>query len=148
MGINPGKFIAYSVVRTKAILEECAKSPFKSRRRSRKLKIGRISRSRSCTLLQAIHPTYQSMWVITMQLLLLRLVSHRFLGHSFHLRHHYNLPIHEVSSQKGANRPISSEISGRNLKLAQSTVLCQNQNTSIKRYPTSEAFLYSLSFYF
>jgi hypothetical protein len=55
---------------------------------------------------------------------LLRLVSHRLLGHSFHLRHHYNLPIHEVSSQKGANRPISSEILGRNPKLAQSTVLC------------------------
>jgi hypothetical protein len=49
---------------------------------------------------------------------LLRLVSHRLLGHSFHLRHHYNLPIHEVSSQKGANRPINSEISGRNPKLA------------------------------
>jgi hypothetical protein len=53
-----------------------------------------------------------------------------------HLRHHYNLPIHEVSSQKGANTPISSRISGRNPKLAQSTVLCQSQNTSIERYPT------------
>jgi hypothetical protein len=29
---------------------------------------------------------------------LLRLVSHKLLGHSFHLRRHYNLPIHEVSS--------------------------------------------------
>jgi hypothetical protein len=28
MGINPGKFIAYSVVRTRAILQECAKSLF------------------------------------------------------------------------------------------------------------------------
>jgi hypothetical protein len=69
-----------------------------------------------------------------------------FLGHSFHLCHRYNLPIHEVSSQKGANRPISSKISGRNPKLAQSIVLCQNQNTSIDRYPTSGIFLHSLSF--
>jgi hypothetical protein len=28
MGISPGKSIAYSVVRTKAILQECAKSLF------------------------------------------------------------------------------------------------------------------------
>jgi hypothetical protein len=111
-------------------------------------KPGKINRSRSCTLLRVTHPTYQNMWVIILQLLLLRLVSHRLLGHIFHLRRHYNLPIHEVSSQKGAIRLISSEISGRNPKLAQSTVLCQNQNTSIERYPTSEAFLHSLSFSF
>jgi hypothetical protein len=28
MGINPGRFIAYSMVRTRAIPQECAKSPF------------------------------------------------------------------------------------------------------------------------
>jgi hypothetical protein len=28
MGIIPGRSIAYSVVRTRAILQECAKSPF------------------------------------------------------------------------------------------------------------------------
>ena len=67
------------------------------------------------------------MWVTILQHLLLRLVSHRHPGHSPYLRHHYNLPIHEVSSQKGANRPINSEISGRDPKLAQSTVLCQNR---------------------
>jgi hypothetical protein len=88
------------------------------------------------------------MWAIILQLLLLWLVSHRLLGHSFHLRRDYNLLIHEVSSQKGAIRLISSEISGRNLKLSQSTVLCQSKNTSIERYPTSEAFLHSLSFSF
>jgi hypothetical protein len=88
------------------------------------------------------------MWEIILQLMLLWLVSHMLLGHSFHLRHHYNLPIHEVNSQKGANRPISSEISGRNPKLAQSTVLCQNQNISIERYPTAETFLHSLLFSF
>jgi hypothetical protein len=73
MGISSGRFIAYSVVRTRAILQECAKSPFRSRRRSRKPKLGRISRSRSCTQLRATLPTYQNMWAIILQLLLLRL---------------------------------------------------------------------------
>jgi hypothetical protein len=146
MGTNLGRFTVYFVEKTRAILQECAKSPSKSRRRSQKPKPGKINQSRSYTLLRVTHPTYQNMWVIILQLLLFRLVSHRLLGHNFHLRRHYNLPIHEVSSQKGAIRLISSEISGRNLKLAQSTVLCQNQNTSIERYPTSEAFLHSLSF--
>jgi hypothetical protein len=148
MGTNKGRFIVYFVVKTRAILEECAKSPSKSRRRSQKPKPSKVNRSRSYTLLRVTHPIYQSMWVIILQLLLLRLVSHRLLGHSFHLRRRYNLPIHEVSSQKGAIRLISNEISGRNPKLAQSTVLCQSQNTSIKRYPTSKAFLHSLSFSF
>jgi hypothetical protein len=148
MGISQERSTAYFVVKTRAILQECAKSPFKSRRRSQKLKPGKINRSRSCTLLRVTHLTYQNMWVIILQLLLLRLVSHRLLGHSFHLRRHYNLPIHEVSSPKGATRPIRSEISGRNPKLAQSIVVCQNQNTSIERYPTSKAFLHSLSFSF
>jgi hypothetical protein len=148
MEISQGRSTAYFVVKTRAILQECAKSPFKSRRRSQKPKPGKINRSRSYTLLRVTHLTYQNMWVIILQLLLLWLVNHRHLGHSFHLRHHYNLPIHEDSSQKGANRPISSEISRRNPKLAQSTVLCQNQNTYVERYPTSEAFSHSLSFYF
>jgi hypothetical protein len=38
------------------------------------------------------------MWVTILQLLLLRLASHMNLGHNLHLRHHYNLHIHEVSS--------------------------------------------------
>jgi hypothetical protein len=113
-----------------------------------KPKPDKVNRSRSCTLLRVIHPTYQNMWVIIPQLLLLRLVSNKFLGHSFHLRNHYNLPTHEVSSQKGANRPIISEISGRDPKLAQSIVLCQNQKTYIERYPTSGTVLHSLSFSF
>jgi hypothetical protein len=148
MGTSAEKSTAYSVVKTRAILQECAKLPSKSRRRSQKPKPGKVNRSRSCTLLRVTHLTYQNMWVIILQLLLLRLVSHMLLGHSFHLRRHYNLPIHEVSSQKGAIRLISSEISGRNPKIAQATVLCQNQNTSIERYPTSEASLHSLSFSF
>jgi hypothetical protein len=124
MGTSPGRSTTYFVVKTRVILQECAKSPSKSRRRLQKPKLGKVNRSRSCTLLRVTHTTYQNMWVIILQLLLLRLVSHRLLGHSFHLRRHYNLPIHEVSSQKGAIRLISSEISERNLKLAQSTVLC------------------------
>jgi hypothetical protein len=33
LGINLGKFIAYSVVRTKAILQGCAMSPFRNKRK-------------------------------------------------------------------------------------------------------------------
>jgi hypothetical protein len=88
------------------------------------------------------------MWVIILQLLLLWLVSRKFLGHSFHLRRRYSLLTHMVSSQKGANRPINSEISGRGPKLAQLTVLCQNQNTYIERYPPFGTVLHSLSFSF
>ena len=148
MGTNPGRFTVYFVVNIRAILQECAKSPSKSRRRSQKPKPDKVNRSRSYTLLRVTHPTYQNMWVIILQLLLLRLVSHRLLGHNFHLHHYYNLLIHEVSNQKGASRPISNEISGRNPKLAKSIVLCQNQNTSIERYSTSETFLCSFSFCF
>jgi hypothetical protein len=35
LGINLGKFIAYSVVRTRAILQECAMSPFRKKGNSR-----------------------------------------------------------------------------------------------------------------
>jgi hypothetical protein len=33
LGISPGKFIAYSAVRTSAILQGCAMSPFRNRRK-------------------------------------------------------------------------------------------------------------------
>jgi hypothetical protein len=148
MGISLGRFIAYSMVRTRAILEECAKSPFRSKRRSRKPKLGRISRSRSCTLLRATLPTYQNMWAIILQLLLLQLVIHRLPGHSSHHHHHCNRPIPEASSQKGATTPNSNGSSGRNPKLAQSTVLCQNQSTFIERHPTPEILLCSMLFCF
>jgi hypothetical protein len=146
LGINLGKFITYSVVTTRAILQGCAMSPFRNKQ---KPQLSRTSRSRSCILLRITHPTYQSMWITILQRLLLRLVSHRHPGHSLHLRHHYNLHIHEASSQKGANRPISSEISGRSPKLAQSTVLCQNRSISTKRYPTPEiVFTFVVIFFF
>jgi hypothetical protein len=148
MGISPGRFIAYSVVKTRVILQECAKSPFRSRKRSRKPKLGRISRSRSCTLLRATLPSYHNMWAIILQLLLLRLAIHRLPGHSSHPHHHCNRSILEASSQKCASTPNSNGSSGRNLKLAQSTVLCRNQSTFIERYPTPEILLCSLSFCF
>jgi hypothetical protein len=148
MGINLGKFIAYSVMRTRAILLECAKSLFWSKRRSQKPKLRRISQSRSCTLLRATLPTYQSMWAITLQPLLLRLAIHRLLGLSFHRHHHCNLHIPEASSQKGARTLNSNVNSRRNPKLVQSTVLCQNQSTFIERYPASEILLCSTSFCF
>jgi hypothetical protein len=141
LGISPGRSTAYSVVRTRVILQECAKSLFRSKRRSQKSMLGRISRSRPCTLLRVTLPTYQSMWAIIMQLLLLRLAIHRFPGHNSHPHHHYNRPIPEASSQNGANTLNNNVNSWRNSKLAQSTVLCQNQSTFIERYPTPEILL-------
>jgi hypothetical protein len=148
MGTNPGRSIAYFVVKTRATIQERVKSPSKSKKKLQKSKPGKVNRSRSYTLLRLIHPSYQNMWVIIPQLLLLHLVNCKFLGHSFHLRRHYSLPTHEVSSQKGVNRPINSEISGRGPKLVQLIVLCQNQNTYIERYPTFGTVLHSLSCFF
>jgi hypothetical protein len=148
IGISPGKCIAYSVVRTRAILQECAKSLFWNKRRSLKPKLRRISRSRSCTLLRAILSTYQNMWAITLQPLLLRLAIHRLIGLSFHRHHHCNLHVPEASSQKGARTLNNNVNSGRNPKLVQSIVLCLNQSTFIERYPASEILLCSMSFCF
>jgi hypothetical protein len=148
LGISPGRSTVYSVARTRAILQECAKSLFRSIRRLQKPKLGRISRSRSCTLLHATLPTFQSMWAIILQLLLLRLVSHRLPGHSPHLHHHFNLPIHGANSQRGASTLNSNGNLGRNPKLAQSIVLCRNQSTFIERYPTSKILLRPMSFCF
>jgi hypothetical protein len=148
MGTSLGRSTTYFVVKTRVTIQEHVKSPSKSKKRFQKPKPDKANRSRSCTLLRVIHLTYQNMWVIIPQLLLLWLVSRKFLGLSFHLRRHYSLPTHEVSSQKGVNRPISSEILGRGLKLAQLTVLYQNQNTYIERDPTFGTVLHSLSFSF
>jgi hypothetical protein len=60
-GDQPKKIIAYSVVRTRVILQGCATSPFRNRRNQQKLQLSRTSRSRSCILLRITHPTYQSM---------------------------------------------------------------------------------------
>jgi hypothetical protein len=148
MGTSPGRSTVYFVEKIRATIQERVKSLSKRKKKLQKPKPRKINRSRSCTLLRVIHPTYQNMWVIIPQLLLLRLVSRKFLGHSFHLRRCYSLPTHEAISQKGVNRLISSEISGRGPKLAQLTALCQSQNTYIERYPTFGTVLHSLSFSF
>jgi hypothetical protein len=116
-GISLGKSIAYSVVRIRVILQECAKSLSRNKRRSQKPKLNRISRSKSYTLLRATLPTYQNMWAIILQPLLLRLAILRLLGLSFHRHHHCNLHILEASSQKGANTLNSNTNSRRNPKL-------------------------------
>jgi hypothetical protein len=60
-GISPEDYFAYSAVKTKATLQEHAKSQFRSKKRLPKLRHGRISRSRSYILLHAILPMSQNM---------------------------------------------------------------------------------------
>jgi hypothetical protein len=59
-GTSPENFIAYSVVKTRATLQEHARSPFRSKRRLPKQRHDRISRSRSYILLHATLPMYQN----------------------------------------------------------------------------------------
>ena len=148
MGISPGKSIAYSVVKTRATLQERARLPFRSKKRLPKKKPGGISRSRFYILLRGTLPKYQNMWAINMQLLLLRQAIHKLLGLSFHCHHHCHLLIPKASSQKGANTPNSSATSGRSPKLVQSIALYQNQSTYTEQYPTSEILLFSMPFCF
>ena len=117
MGISPGKSIVYSVVRTRAILQERARSLFLSKKRLQKQKPGRISRSRFYILLRATLLTYQNMWAINLQLLLLWQAIHKLPGISFHHHHHCNLLIPGVSSQKGASTPNNNVTLGRSPKL-------------------------------
>jgi hypothetical protein len=147
MGIILGKSIAYSVVNTRATLQEHARSPFKSKRILPKQKPGRISRSRFYTLLRAILPIYQNTWVINLQLLLLRQVIHKLPGPSSHYHHHCHLLIPEASSQKGANMLNSSVTSERSPKLVQSTALYQSQSIYPEEYPTVDVLLSFMPFY-
>jgi hypothetical protein len=50
--------------------------------------------------------------------------------------HHYHPLTPKASSQKGTHAHNSSAIFGRNPKLVQSTVLCQNRSISTEEYPT------------
>jgi hypothetical protein len=77
MGISIGNSLAYSVVKTRATLQEHARSPFRRKKRLPKQKHDRISRSRFYILLRATLPIYQNTWVINLQLLLLRQVIHK-----------------------------------------------------------------------
>jgi hypothetical protein len=147
-GISPGKSIAYYMVRTRATLQERVKSPFRSKKRLSKQKPGRISQSRSCILLRATLPTYQNMWAINLQPLLLQQAIHKLPGLSSHRHLHYNLLIPEASSQKGANTHNNNMTSGRCPKLVRSTASYQNQSTSTEQYPSSEILLLSMPFCF
>jgi hypothetical protein len=60
MGITLESSIAYSMVKTRATLQEHTRSPSRSKRRLPKQRRGRISRSRSYILLHAILPMYQN----------------------------------------------------------------------------------------
>ena len=118
MGISPGNSIAYSVVKTRATLQEHARSPFRSKKRLPKQKHGRISRSRFYILLHATLPIYQNTWVINLQLLLLRQIIHKLPGPSSYYHHHCHLLIPKASSQKGTSTPNNNGSSERNPKLA------------------------------
>jgi hypothetical protein len=136
MGISPESSIAYSVVKTRATLQQHAKSPFRSKKRLPKQRRGRISQSRSYILLRAILPIYQNTWVINLQLLLLRQVIHKLSGPSSHYHHHCHLLTPEASSQKGTSTPNNSMTSGRSPKLVQSIALYQNRSIYTEEYPT------------
>jgi hypothetical protein len=148
MGINPENSIAYSVVKTRATLQEHARSPFRSKKRLPKQKRGRINRSRFYILLRATLLTYQNMWVINLQLLLLRQVIHKLLGLSSHCHHHCHLLIPEASSQKGTSTPNNSTTLGRSPKLVQSTALYQSRSIYTEEYPTFDVLLSFMPFYF
>jgi hypothetical protein len=83
-----------------------------------------------------------------MRFLLLRQAIHKLPGLSFHRHHHCHLLIPKASSQKGASTPNNNVTSGRSPKLVQSIALYQSQSTYTKEYPTFEAFLSFMPFYF
>jgi hypothetical protein len=98
MGISPGNSIAYSVVKTRATLQEHVRSQFRSKKRLLKQKPGRISRGRFYLLLRATLSIYQNTWVINLHVLLLRQVIHKISGPISHYNHHCHLLIPEASS--------------------------------------------------
>jgi hypothetical protein len=130
------------------ILKQKEIAEAEARQNQPKQKPGRISRSRSYILLRATLLTYQNMWAINLQLLLLRQAIHKLPSLSFHRHHHCNLLIPEASSQKGTSTPNNNVTSRRSLKLVQSTVLYQNQSTYTEQYPTSEILLLFTPFCF
>jgi hypothetical protein len=148
MGINPENSIAYSVVKTRATLQEHARSPFRSKKRLSKQKRGRIIRSRFYILLRATPPTYQNMWAINLHVLLLWQVIHKLPGLISHCHHHCHLLIPEASSQKGTSTPNSSATSGRSPKLVQSIALYQSRSIYTEEYPTFDVLLSFMPFYF
>jgi hypothetical protein len=119
LALSPGDCFAYSVERIRDTQQGRAKSRSKSRRKSLKLKHDRISRSRSCTLLHAIHRISLNMWATSNpRHQLLRQVIHKLHGLSYHHNHQWRLLRFIISSQKGIARHNNSVILGRSPKLA------------------------------
>jgi hypothetical protein len=119
LALSLGDCSPYSVRRIRDTQQGCAKSQSKSRRRSLKPKRGRISRSRSCILIHAIHHISLNMWATSNPWRrLLRRVIFKLLGLSYH-HHHWCLPWFTINSQKGIARRNNNTILGRSLKLAQ-----------------------------
>jgi hypothetical protein len=131
MVISPGDYSTYFVGKIRDTRQGRAKSQSRNRRKSLKPKHDRTRRSRSCILLHAILRIFRSMWAInSLRLLLLRRVTPKPLGLSFHHRHHWRLPWFITNSQKGIVRLSNSGTFGRSLKLAQSTTLCLSRGIS------------------
>jgi hypothetical protein len=148
MGISLGKSIAYSVDKIRVTLQERARLPFRSKKKLPKQKPGRTSRSRFYIPLRATLPTYQNMWAINLQPLLLRQAIHKLPGPSFHCHHRCHLLIPKASNQKGASTLNNNATSGRSPKLVQSTTLYRNRSTYTKEYPTFEVLLSFTPFQF
>jgi hypothetical protein len=117
--------------KTKDIQQGRAKSRSRNKRKWLKLKHGTISQSRSYILLRAIPHTSPSMWAT-------RSPHHHFLRqaiHKMHGPHYHHHPWLQscltINRQKGIARH-SSVICVKNLKLEQSTTLCQSQDTFTK----------------
>jgi hypothetical protein len=129
--ISPGDCSACFVAKIRDTQQVRAKSRSKSRRKSLKLKHDRTHRSRSCIPLHAILRISWSMWAInSLWLLLLRQVTPKPPGLSFHHRHHWRLPWLITNSQKGITRLINSMTFKRSPKLAQSTTLYPSRGIS------------------
>jgi hypothetical protein len=87
-GNQPRKLYCLFVARTRATQQGHAMLPFRSRRKLLKLKRGRVSRSKSFTLLRAILLMYQSMWVTnSLQLLSFQQAILKLPGPSCHHHH-------------------------------------------------------------
>jgi hypothetical protein len=144
MGISPGNFIAYSVVKTRATLQKHARSPFRSKKRLPKQKPDRISRSRFYILLLCYSP-YIPEYVGNQPTASVASANHSQASWpSFHYHHHCHLLIPEASSHKGTSMPNSSATSGRSPKLVQSIALYRNRSIYTEEYPTFDVLL---SFY-
>jgi hypothetical protein len=135
--LNLGDCSAYSMGKIMDTRQGRANSRSKSRRRLLKPKHDRTSRSRSCILLHAIPHISLNMWAISnLRRPLLRRVTPKPPGLSYHHHHHWCLPWSITNSQKDIARRSNSAILGRSPKLAQSTKLCPSQGTYCRRFET------------